>query len=202
MRLIELRANKNSFHTVSFNPDGITVIAAIKETSEQRKTYNSVGKSLTIALIHFCLGSNPNKEFEKLEDWIFTLDFRIGDEKFTAIRSTNNQREIELNGKIYTLKEFNKILEKKVFRINENSKSITFRSLLPRFIRYGEDGYVSNDRYIKKENTLANLVNNAFLLGLDTDLIIRKAELRDKDINIGKLKTQLKNPEFKSNFWY
>ena len=53
MRLIELRANKKSFHTVTFNQNGITVIAAIKETEDQKKTYNSVGKSLTIALINF-----------------------------------------------------------------------------------------------------------------------------------------------------
>ncbi len=200
MRLIELRANKKSFHNVSFNPNGITVIAAIKETQDQRKTYNSVGKSLTIALIHFCLGSNSNKEYEKLEDWIFTLDFEIENEKFTAVRSTKNQKEIELNGVKYSLKEFNKILEEKLFRIKENTKYVTFRSLLPRFIRYGEDGYISNDRYIKKENPLATHLNNAFLLGLDTDLILRKSELREKELNIGKLKAQLNNPEFKAIF--
>ncbi|WP_396153802.1 DUF2326 domain-containing protein [Flavobacterium sp.] len=200
MRLIELRANKKSFHTVTFNQNGITVIAAIKETEDQKKTYNSVGKSLTIALIHFCLGSNSNKEFLKLEDWIFTLDFKIGSEEFTSIRSTINQKEIELNGEKYTLKEFNKILEDKLFRIKENTKYVTFRSLMPRFIRYGEDGYISNDRYIKKENPLATLLNNAFLLGLDTDLILKKADLREKELNISKLKAQLNNPEFKAIF--
>nr|WP_315170476.1 DUF2326 domain-containing protein [uncultured Flavobacterium sp.] len=200
MRLIELRANKKSFHTISFNPNGITVIAAIKETQDQRKTYNSVGKSLSIALIHFCLGSNPNKEFEKLEDWIFTLDFKIGDEKFTAIRSTKNQKEIQLNNKKYQLKEFNKFLEEKLFKIKENTKYISFRTLLPRFIRYGEDGYISNDRYIKGEKQLANLLNNGFLLGLDTELILKKSELREKELNISKLKAQLNNPEFKAIF--
>ncbi len=200
MRLIELRANKKSFHTVSFNPNGITVIAAIKETQDQRKTYNSVGKSLSIALIHFCLGSNANTEFEKLEDWIFTLEFKIENEKFTTTRSTKNQKEIELNGEKYSIKEFNKILEEKLFRIKENTKYVTFRSLLPRFIRYGEDGYISNDRYIKKENPLSTLLNNAFLLGLDTDLILRKSELREKELNIGKLKAQLNNPEFQAIF--
>lgn len=200
MRLIELRANKKSFHTVTFNPNGITVIAAIKETEDQRKTYNSVGKSLTIALIHFCLGSNTNKQFLKLEDWIFTLDFKIGSEEFTSVRSTINQKEIELNGEKYTLKEFNKILEEKLFRIKENTKYVTFRGLMPRFIRYGEDGYISNDRYIKKENPVATLLNNAFLLGLDTDLILKKADLRKKELNISKLKAQLSNPEFKAIF--
>jgi uncharacterized protein YydD (DUF2326 family) len=200
MRLIELRANKKSFHTVTFNPNGITVIAAIKETEDQKKTYNSVGKSLTIALIHFCLGSSANKEFEKLEDWIFTLDFKIKNQIFTATRSTSNQKEIELNGVKYPLKEFNKILEEKLFRIKENTKYVTFRGLLPRFIRYGEDGYISSDRYIKKEKTLTTLLNNAFLLGLDTNLILKKADLREKELNIGKLKAQLNNPEFKAIF--
>lgn len=200
MRLIELRANKKSFHTVTFNPNGITVIAAIKETKDQRKTYNSVGKSLTIALIHFCLGSNPNKEFDKLEDWIFTLDFKIGNKNFTATRSTINQKEIELNDKKYSLKEFNKFLEEKLFEIKKNTKYVTFRTLLPRFIRYGEDGYISNERYIKGEKQLATLLNNAFLLGLDTELILKKAELREKELNISKLKTQLNNPEFKAIF--
>jgi uncharacterized protein YydD (DUF2326 family) len=201
MRLIELRANKESFQTVTFNPSGINIIAAIKETEDQRKTYNSVGKSLTVALIHFCLGSNGNKEFEdKLNDWVFYLDFQIGNKKFTAIRACANQKEIELNKTCFTIKEFNNLLEKELFRIKENTKYVTFRGLIPRFIRYGEDGYITNDRYIKNEQPLANLLNNSFLLGLDTDLILKKAEIREKERNISKLKTQLNNPEFKAIF--
>lgn len=201
MRLIELRANKESFHTVTFNPNGITIIAAIKETTDQRKTYNSVGKSLTVALVHFCLGSNSNKEFEsKLSDWIFYLDFQIGNNQYTAIRSTANQKEIELNGKVYTIKEYNKYLEKELFRVRESCKFISYRGLIQRFIRYGEDGYITNDRYIKNEPQVTNLINNSFLLGLDIDLVLKKAELKDKEANISELKKQLNNPEFKSLF--
>ncbi|HAF27686.1 MAG TPA: hypothetical protein DCG75_01440 [Bacteroidales bacterium] len=201
MRLIELRANKDSFHTVRFNPNGISIIAAIKETTDQRKTYNSVGKSLTVSLIHFCLGSNSNREFEtKLNGWIFYLDFQIGDKKYFAVRSTANQREIELNGEKYTIKEYNKYLEKELFRIKENSKFISFRGLISRFIRYGDDSYITNDRYIKNEKPVTNLINNSFLLGLDTDLILKKAELKEKENNISELKKQLNNPEFKAIF--
>ena len=39
---------------------------------------------------------------------------------------------------------------------------------------------ITNDRYIKNENPVVNLINNSFLLGLDTDLILKKAELKDK----------------------
>lgn len=37
MRLVELRANKESFNTVCFNAEGVSIIAAIKETSKKRK---------------------------------------------------------------------------------------------------------------------------------------------------------------------
>jgi uncharacterized protein YydD (DUF2326 family) len=41
----------------------------------KKNTYNSVGKSLTIALVHFCLGSNRNIEFEtKLKSWCFFIE--------------------------------------------------------------------------------------------------------------------------------
>jgi uncharacterized protein YydD (DUF2326 family) len=201
MQLIKLRANKASFHTVDFNPNGITIIAAIKLTTDQRKTYNSVGKSLTVALIHFCLGSNSNSEFEtKLNDWIFFLDFKIGDKEYTVKRSTINQKEVDLNGTIYTITDYRKILEKELFRIKENSKFISFRGLISRFIRFGDFSYVKYDYYIKKENDITRLINNSFLLGLDTDLVIKKASLKEKEKNISKLKTQLSNPEFKALF--
>lgn len=201
MRLIELRANNVGFHTVRFKPNGISIIAAIKETDDQRKTYNSVGKSLTVALIHFCLGSNSNRELEeKLKDWVFSLDFEIEGKKYTAKRSTSNQKEIELNGSVLSLKDFNKELEKELFRIKDNSKYISFRGLISRFVRFGDYGYIKNDTYIKKEKEVTKLVNNAFLLGLDIDLAIKKAELKEKEQNIQNLKKQLANPEFKAIF--
>ena len=77
MKLISLTSNKDSFNPVTFNEKGLSIIAAVKRTSDQRKTYNSVGKSLTISLIHFCLGSSSSEEFkEKLPEWEFYLDFK------------------------------------------------------------------------------------------------------------------------------
>jgi uncharacterized protein YydD (DUF2326 family) len=48
MQLIELRANKESFNTVTFNADSVSIIAAVKQTAERRKTFNSVGSSYRI----------------------------------------------------------------------------------------------------------------------------------------------------------
>lgn len=201
MRLIELRSNQPSFKTVRFNPTGISIIAAIKETSDQKKTYNSVGKSLTSALVHFCLGSQSNKELEiKLPEWEFSLDFQISEIRYTSTRSTSNQKEIDLNGKTFSLKDFNKFIQEKLFNIPSNSKLLSFRGLISRFIRTGDSAYIAYDQYIKKEKEVTKLINNAFLLGLDTSLVIKKAELREKERNIGELKKQLENPEFVSLF--
>lgn len=202
MRLIELRANKESFHTVTFNPTGISIIAATKQTEDAKKTYNSVGKSLTIALIHFCLGSDPSEDFlEKLKDWVFYLDFKIDSTLYTVERSVEAPDVVILNEKEYPLEHYKKLLQDQLFIIETaKPKYITFRGLISRFLRYGSDGYIEYDRYIKKEQPITNLINNACLLGLDINLILQKAELRDKELSIASIKKHLNKPEFKSLF--
>lgn len=62
MRLISLTANQKSFHPIIFK-DGINIIAGKQVTPHNENdgnTYNGVGKSLTLHLIHFCLGSRKN----------------------------------------------------------------------------------------------------------------------------------------------
>ncbi len=51
MRLIRVRANQESFHTVTFNPYGLSFIVAKQKdpgSTEKGRTYNGVGKSLLI----------------------------------------------------------------------------------------------------------------------------------------------------------
>ncbi|MCB2262050.1 MAG: penicillin-insensitive murein endopeptidase [Candidatus Thiosymbion ectosymbiont of Robbea hypermnestra] len=58
MRPIELTADQPSFRTIRFEPAGISLIVggrSRKDETGSDKTYNGVGKSLVIALIHFCL---------------------------------------------------------------------------------------------------------------------------------------------------
>ena len=54
MRLIRLSANRESFKPVMFNETGLTLIVGSK--TKGGETYNGVGKSLIVALLHFCLG--------------------------------------------------------------------------------------------------------------------------------------------------
>jgi uncharacterized protein YydD (DUF2326 family) len=101
MRLVSLIANKNTFHPVTFNETGLTLIVGKqKETEEDssKRTFNGVGKSLIVDLIHYCLGSNriPSLE-EKLSDWEFQLKFKHENEEFTARRAVKDPTKIVLN---------------------------------------------------------------------------------------------------------
>ena len=108
LRLIKLSANNPGFRTVKFNKIGISLIVGKRENPEiknLKKTYNGVGKSLMIQLIHFCLASNSLKEFKKkIPDWEFSLEFEIKDESFVSTRNTSEQDTIVLNGKKFKLK--------------------------------------------------------------------------------------------------
>ena len=101
MRLISLTANKEEFKSIYFNRSGITLILGKQKShgvSEKGKTYNGVGKSLAIALIHFCLGSNKNTEYERaIPEWEFTLEFEIAGQRMTSRRKTSAQNRIYLN---------------------------------------------------------------------------------------------------------
>lgn len=68
MRLISLTANQKSFHPIIFK-DGINIIAGKQVTPHNENdgnTYNGVGKSLTLHLIHFCLGQEKLNLLRKL----------------------------------------------------------------------------------------------------------------------------------------
>ena len=84
MQLIKVYSNQASFKTVRFNRAGLNFVVAKQKNpglSDKGKTYNGVGKSLLVRIIHFCLGAGK-KEYKtfckKLADWEFSLDFEIG----------------------------------------------------------------------------------------------------------------------------
>jgi uncharacterized protein YydD (DUF2326 family) len=67
MLLISLTANKESFKPIYLKRSGLSLIIGKQkepETTIIGRTYNGVGKSLAIALIHFCLGSSRNLKLE------------------------------------------------------------------------------------------------------------------------------------------
>jgi uncharacterized protein YydD (DUF2326 family) len=206
MRLLKLSANKPTFHPLTFKEEGISIILGRKENSlpkNEKKTFNGLGKSLIIQIIHFCLGSNTIDAFEKrLPDWEFKLEFDVDGEKFIALRNTSKQSELILNDKEYNLEKFKTLLGEKVFKLKKPYINyLKFRPLISRFIRPRKESYMSYDDFVKKEEDYAQLVNNSYLLGLDVSKVSNKIKLKDKYDNIEDLKKSLEgDPIFKSYF--
>lgn len=181
MKLLELRANKDGFHTISFNKKGISLIVAKKRTENERNTYNSVGKSLSITLVHFCLASNKIPAFEdQLSGWEFFLDFEIDGINYTSKRVTSKQDVIYLNHEEMSLTDFRTNMAEKVFGIVNPISHLTFRSLISRFIRPKRSSYEMYSEFVKEEQPYPRLLNNSYLLGLDISRVIKKNELKDE----------------------
>jgi uncharacterized protein YydD (DUF2326 family) len=201
MRLISLTANQDSFHPVIFNKSGVSLITGTKKDPDRRddsRTYNGVGKSLIIALIHFCLGSNKIKAFkEKIPDWEFTLKFEHRGEEITVTRSTSSQDRLIVDGVVRRQREFASTIEKEVFNLPEPIKYLTFRSLICSFIRRQRSSYEAFDKAEPNGTPYQQKLRMAFLLGLDVGLIIDKNRLRMEKEDIRKLRENLqKDPIF------
>lgn len=204
MRLIRLSSNMNSFHTVEFK-DGLNLIIGKQANPGDKnldRTYNGVGKSLLIYILHFCLGSNKITPFEeKIPGWEFILEFSIDGELYTSVRNTSNQSKIFLNGEKLTLAKFRSIMLEKVFGITEKINNLTFNTLFPRFIRRDRESYVTYDTFIKKEQEYSKLLNNSFLLGLETELVTEKQRLRTLIRQTKDLKTNIEeDPIIREHF--
>lgn len=178
MRLISLTANKESFRPVCFNKSGLSLIVGKQkepEKSDSGKTYNGVGKSLAIALIHFCLGANKNKELEAaIPGWEFTLSFKLNGENHVSTRSVSAQDKIFLNEKEMGVQKFCEILKTMLFDITEPIPFLKFRPLIKRFIRPGKDSYISYDSAGSEEKPYQKLICKSFLLGIETGLVTKK----------------------------
>lgn len=199
MRLIKLSADHESFKTIAFNPKGLTLIVGSK--SSKGKTYNGVGKSLVVELLHFCLGAAKNDEFlEKIPQWEFTLEFELAGSKSKVSRNTSNQGVMLLDNVEMKVAAFNDWIESRVFSIPPDISGVTFRSLIPRFMRRGQKQYV-DPRDAGDYSAYDKLVRNALLLGIDVELIAQKNQIRTQIKNLQELRKNFKSDPLLRDFY-
>ena len=184
MKLVQLSANKDSFRTVNFNATGLTLIVGTigNKSSKKNHTYNGVGKSLIIELLHFCLGSKPNKSFEELlPDWEFTLVILNNNNKEQIIRrSTSHQNIVYFDDKEFSLDVFKDKLEKLSFDLELSFEFLSFRSLIDRFIRRKLEDYTDPLKLSNDFTDYQSLLKTSFLLDIDLQLIYKKHNLKTK----------------------
>lgn len=183
MKLISLTANKETFHPIYFH-DGINIIVGKQITPTNKNdgnTYNGVGKSLILHLIHFCLGARKISSFEeKIPDWEFTLNFIIDNKNYSCKRSTSKQNSIEFNGECLKPAILQEKLLKLCFGLTHTPQNMTWNTLFSRFVRRYRSSYTTFDTYVPKESDYSKILNNCYLLGINTQFIVEKNELRDQ----------------------
>ena len=187
MKLISLTANNETFHPIYFN-DGINIIVGKQvapHNENDGNTYNGVGKSLILHLIHFCLGSNKIASFEKkIPDWEFILRFKIDEQEYSCKRSTNNQGVIEFNGENLKPRALHEKMLNLCFGLTDTPQNMTWTTLFSRFMRRYRSSYEKFDAFVPKESDYSKILNNCYLLGIDVDLIEEKKKLRDRQLSV------------------
>ncbi len=209
MRLISLSASEPSFKTVVFNRAGASFVLAKQSNPEQHdnsKTYNGVGKSLLVALVDFCLGASMSNKITKslmktLPDWFFALKVDVGGQPYEIIRYANAPRHVFLNEKKLSLSDFCKQLEMLCFDIPTGINYLSYRSLLPFFLRASKQSYIDYDAPGKTGTPYQKQLYNAFLLGLDVGLSQKKRELKREIDKTKTLHTNIKNDPILKQFF-
>lgn len=205
LRLLKLSSNQGSFHTVQFNREGLSFVVARQQdrsTTKRGKTYNGVGKSLLIAILHFCLGSEMAEDWQnQLAEWEWTLEFEVGEALYCATRSVAKSKVINLDDDEMSVDSFKKWLQDQTMKLRQKVNNLTLRPFLKRFMRPSRDSYIEWRRVDKRETPFASLVVNSYLLGLDLPFVVRKNEIKKEKDNTNKqLATQKKDVVYQEYF--
>lgn len=193
MRLISLTCEKEEFKDIIFNPTGITLILGDNSNNTGKDTSsNGVGKTLSLGLIHHCLGANLDKELAMaVPDWMFTLLFIFQNKEYRISRSGDGKKII-FNDESINIKELRGRLDRLgIFYLNQRVKNISFRSLFKRFSRYEREDCISPIK-MKKESDYDALLRTLYLLNIDSNLIISKHDSKKELDEIKKLKDSWK----------
>ena len=118
MRILKLSGNK-TMQTINFSDSGLNLILGKKTTDSAEKTVNGIGKTLSLKLIDFCLGSTDLSELKKLEGWKFTLKLKTNEYIDIIDREIINgeSKNIYLNSKKISLKEFKEYMYDTHFKV-------------------------------------------------------------------------------------
>lgn len=183
MKLIKLSCNQPEFRTINFNPEGLTIILGTKG-DDKESSVNGVGKTQSLRLINFCLGAKSTNSLAKtlahaVPTWIFKLEIEVNKVAHVIERS-GNSKLIRLNNQDIKLTKLQEWLDLSgIFPKTNEYKYLSFRSLFKRFTRT-EKSDCLNPLFIEKESDYSSLINNAYLLGLDLNLINEKFNLKEK----------------------
>ena len=199
-----VRANHDSFRTVTFESGFNVVLADRTEASTTKDSRNGVGKSLLLEIIHFCLGGRKGTSLSKsaLKSWEFSLDLQLAGHKVAATRSLAHPGRLILNGDLSFIpsevelgsslygtsirdNQWNRLLGSLMFGLPFAEKpepfAPSFRALFPFFARSGREAFADAFRHHRHSNVGEQQICNAFLLDLGWKFARQWQVLREKE---------------------
>lgn len=192
MKLIKLYSNLEGFRSINFNLTGLSFVFG--EQSDLKSTYNGTGKTLMVALIDFCLGSNKKPQLQAL-NCDFFLDYLDNGTSHTIKRNTIKQNEVFLDDQKYTLNSFK---EKISETINLNkSPNISARTKLAMVCRFKKAAFIDPVDSGDGATEFQHILNLLDEFGFDLSLSYQKNK-NNTDLNISKkVVKQLKSKDIK-----
>ncbi|MDR2955063.1 MAG: DUF2326 domain-containing protein [Prevotella sp.] len=205
MVLKSIRSNHSSFKRVDFR-EGYNIILADRQSKDEddhKKTRNGAGKLTLVEIIHFCLGSQVNKDSifksKELEGWSFTLEFNIGEFDFEIERGVDTSNKIilhrlspRLGWDLKTDKDshtpyiapsvYNEELYDLFFGLSKNGNEYmpSFRELISYYARRNIDGYRDAFEFFKNQKAYSRQACNAYFIDLNVEIVSRFQKLKDE----------------------
>ncbi|MCK5155474.1 MAG: DUF2326 domain-containing protein, partial [Spirochaetales bacterium] len=110
-------------------------------------------------------------------------------------------KKVFFNLEKISVDKFKKEIEKLCFSIPEDTAYLSFRSLIPFFIRPKKESYVDCKKPGKIGSEYQTLLYNSFLIGLDINLAEKKYILRKEQERIRNLEKNFKNDSLLRDFF-
>ncbi|MDQ7084663.1 MAG: hypothetical protein Q9M36_06900 [Sulfurovum sp.] len=197
MKLLQLTSNNQNFKTLTFT-SSLNIVAGLQLSDEEKKTINSIGKSLTLTLVKLMFGGAfdmKNPKEKKLKDFLttygmFYLSFTHKNKEY-EIKKDFSTPKYYINAVEIAQMNYSKALNK-IF-IDEES-NLSFRQVFNAFARrFGGDYYSSPIQQQGMPLTdYEQRLNNLKLLGIDTDLVKENFIIKEKVSNLEKTEKTIK----------
>lgn len=197
MKLLSLSSTNPKFRPLMFNDnDGLNIVAGLQKTNEQKKSINSVGKSLSLKLVHYMLGAKL--EEKKLKEYLagyglFSLKILHNDKEYN-IEKDFSKTDFYINSEKINQTSYpnklNEIFLPKEFKIG-------FRQVLNCFARrYGGTYYA--DVLTQQGLSIHDYeqrFSNLFLLGIDTSLVEENFKIKEETSKLDNASKLIKEYE-------
>lgn len=202
MKLLKLSSNNPKFKTINFK-SGLNILAGLQLTDAEKKTYNGIGKSFSLHLLHLLLGSHLDKskpKEKKILDFlsnygVFYLEFEHQGQLY-KIEKNFAETHFTLNDERIAKTNFSGEL-RRILISGTFDTSVSFKQLLNCFARrYGSTYYA--DVLTQQGRPLQDyyqMYTNLALLGVNTELVNEKAIIKDKLNKLEKAKSVIEGYE-------